>query len=313
VNWGGCQVWFSIDGTTYSQIGTINEPCAIGHLTAVLPANSDPDTTDTLSVDMTISQVELVSAIQQVADQFGTLCALISPDGKTVEFISYETATLTAANRYNLTYLRRGVYNTNVSTFPQGSSFVYIGSQTLFQYFYQLQFVNAAVYMKFPSFNLQGQAVQSLAQCKVWILFVQDMGSGAEGPGSNLPTAQTTVTLGTGVVNNPTEAYDANFSTFASLSVAGTGTASTATLELSGWPSITLDSPATLYIAAQVTAGNPTMRAIGIPGFSLIVPISGNFALNIPTGTNLSGITVEIGVSGSTSPASIDVYEVWIQ
>src|SRR5205085_9329137 len=103
-NWGGCQVWVSSDGNTYALAGTIYRGARQGTLTATLPSHADPDTADTLSVDLSESQGQLLSGTQADADDFVTLCYC---DG---ELLSYSTATLTAAHRYDLSYLRRGVY-----------------------------------------------------------------------------------------------------------------------------------------------------------------------------------------------------------
>ena len=53
--WGGCQVWVSLDGNTYKQAGQINAPARYGVLSAALPAGSDPDTSDVISVDLSAS------------------------------------------------------------------------------------------------------------------------------------------------------------------------------------------------------------------------------------------------------------------
>ena len=105
--WGGANVWVSLDGgSTYEMIGTTQQGGArFGQLTAAYASGSDPDTTDTLSVDLSASNGALTSAADPVADQSGTLCLV---DG--TELISFSTATLTGPNRYNLTtYIRRGL------------------------------------------------------------------------------------------------------------------------------------------------------------------------------------------------------------
>jgi hypothetical protein len=50
-NWGGCLVWGSLDGTSYSQIACITSPAAQGVLLSALPAYSgaNPDTAHVLS------------------------------------------------------------------------------------------------------------------------------------------------------------------------------------------------------------------------------------------------------------------------
>src|SRR6185437_4118313 len=55
-NYGGCVVYTSTDGgATYKPVGTITGNAATGVLTADFPAAADPDTADTLSVDLTES------------------------------------------------------------------------------------------------------------------------------------------------------------------------------------------------------------------------------------------------------------------
>jgi hypothetical protein len=98
-DWGGCQVWISIDNATYALAGTIYRGARQGTLTADLPAHSDPDDVSVLSVDLTQSQGQLLSGTQADVDNLVTLCYV---DG---ELITYRTATLTAAYEYDLTYL----------------------------------------------------------------------------------------------------------------------------------------------------------------------------------------------------------------
>ena len=73
-NWGGANVWVSYDGSTYEQVGVISGGARYGSLTASFAAGSDPDTTHTLSVDLSPSNGSLTSAAKAVADSSGTLC-----------------------------------------------------------------------------------------------------------------------------------------------------------------------------------------------------------------------------------------------
>ena len=57
------------------------------------------------------------SATTADATALNTLCYV---DG---EYISYETATLTAANKYDLTYLRRGAYNSVIGAHALNAPF----------------------------------------------------------------------------------------------------------------------------------------------------------------------------------------------
>ena len=342
-NFGGCQVWLSTDTVNYSQIGTINENNSLGVLTAALPAGTDPDTTDTLSVDMTLSGKELVGATQTVADTFGTLCAIISPDGSTCEFISYENVTLTAANRYNLTYLRRGVYGSPVSSFSAGSNFVYIGSFSLFTYLYQIQYVGQTIYLKFPSFNLQGGATTPLVQCKAWPLVIGMQGAAIVE--TYVPSTATEFSAGLTNPIPPTSsnipyAYDRNFSTVASLysGVAiSSGTQGVIGYVFAGFGTGTLTANATAYVALQNISGlpnpsggpseinitisldggvtqTPTINLNPVAG----APFNQTVSFAVPAGQDLSQVQISVGAySGgyySTSPyASCNIAEIWIQ
>src|SRR5436190_987227 len=93
-HWGGCQVWISLDGSTYAYAGTIYRGGRQGLLTAALPSHADPDASSMLSVDLSQSQGQLLSGSLADADAFVTLCYC---DG---ELLAFETATPTS---YSLT------------------------------------------------------------------------------------------------------------------------------------------------------------------------------------------------------------------
>jgi Putative phage tail protein len=189
--WGGCQIYVSTDGTDYSPLGEIIGQNRTGLLSAALPSNPDPDTTDTLSVDMTISGGELVSVTMAQADSFVTLSAIADPSGS-LELISFETATLTAANRYNLTYLRRGVYGTTIGAHAIGAEFSYLGSTGIFEYQYPAQYAGKTLYFKFPAFNLVQQQLQQLSACQAFQFTVP--GSSLQPPSTgNFTTVPTNV------------------------------------------------------------------------------------------------------------------------
>jgi hypothetical protein len=158
-DWGGCQVWISTDGNAYGLAGTIYRGARQGVLSAALPAAVDPDTTDTLAVDLTQSQGQLLSGTRADADAYVTLCYC---DG---ELVSYETATLTATYKYALTYLRRGAYGTEIGTHASDAPFARFGPNdpSLFRYFYPASFIGATIYIKLPAFNVFGQQLQDLA------------------------------------------------------------------------------------------------------------------------------------------------------
>jgi hypothetical protein len=168
-SWGGCKVYVSTDGEDFVYVGpNITSSGKTGFLTAALPSSSsNPDTTSTLSVDMTISSAELIGTTQANADSFTTLSAIVDPDGS-IELVSYETANLTSAYHYNLTYLRRGVYGTTVKAHAIGSRFCFIGISGVFEYPFAVQYIAKPLYFKFASFNLLGNQNEDLSQCQVY-------------------------------------------------------------------------------------------------------------------------------------------------
>lgn len=161
--WGGCKIYISTDGTEFSLVDSIVSGNRVGLLSAALASNPDPDLTDTLSVDMSVSAAELVSVTAAQRDSFVSLCAIADASGS-LELLSYETATLTGPDRYDLTSLRRGVYGTPIGAHSIGAEFTYLGSTGIYNYQYPPQYAGQTVFFKFASFNLAGNQVQDLSQ-----------------------------------------------------------------------------------------------------------------------------------------------------
>lgn len=122
-NWGGCDVYASTDGTTYKFVQRVYGPSRYGILSASLAAGADPDIVHTCAVDLTTSLGALLSGTQADADNKVTLCLVDN------ELISYETATLTATYKYNLTYLRRGCYGSAIVAHNINAEFVRLDAQ----------------------------------------------------------------------------------------------------------------------------------------------------------------------------------------
>ena len=163
-NWGGCDVWLSLDGATYQRMGRIDSPARQGVLQAILPSASDPDTTDTLAVDLTESGGVLLSGALADANAFRTLCYV---DG---ELIAYETATLTGVSQYGLTTLRRGVYGTPIGAHAIGAEFCRLDDNILWVDLpvTPVSYVGQTLYLKFLSFNLYGGAQETLASVSAY-------------------------------------------------------------------------------------------------------------------------------------------------
>ncbi len=162
-NWGGANVWLSTDGTSHAQIGAVAAPARQGVLTASLPAygGTNPDTTDTLAVNLVESGGALASATDLDAQLANTLCIVDS------ELVSYATATLVSANNYSLSYLYRGLYGTAVASHSSGAPFARLDN-TVFEYDLPAQYVGQTLYIKLQSFNVFGGGVQDISTCAVY-------------------------------------------------------------------------------------------------------------------------------------------------
>jgi hypothetical protein len=158
-NWGGAQVHVSLDGTTYGQIGWLLPGAAQGFLTAPFASGSDPDTTHTLSVDLTESLGQIIAGTSADADF--KLPTLAYCDG---ELIAFSAATLTSAHHYDLgTYIRRGCYGTTIASHASGTKFAWV--QNPFSYEYPRSLIGATIYFKFPSVNKLGAELQDISSC----------------------------------------------------------------------------------------------------------------------------------------------------
>lgn len=152
---GGYDAYVSYDGTNFTFVARQFGSARMGVTTAPLPSftinNTGPtiDTTSTLSVDLTESKATLVSGSQADALALNTSCYI---DG---EIISYETATLTGANKYDLTYLVRGAYGTetSISIHPTGSAFARLDANILRIPFDQSR-IGSTVQIKLVPLNL---------------------------------------------------------------------------------------------------------------------------------------------------------------
>lgn len=176
--WGGCDVYLSFDGTTYTNIGRITAPASQGILTASLAAFSgaDPDTTNTISVDCSQSFATLPPATHADADNLRTL-ALIAPQpslsgGAYImpangELLAFGAVAATGTYTDNLTYLQRGQYGTTAAAHGAGEQFTLVdvlgagGSSLSFDL--PAAYIGQTLYLKFASFNLFGLATQDLS------------------------------------------------------------------------------------------------------------------------------------------------------
>jgi hypothetical protein len=154
--WGGCQVWISADGVSYQLAGEVMAPARYGTLTAALASAADPDNTNTLRVNLSNSAGTLasVTAAQMNA---GVTLALIDN-----EIVGYQNATLTGANAYDLAPLRRGLYGTTPAAHSTSAKFVRLDDD-IYKISYKSLNVGNTLYVKLPSFNLYGRALEDIS------------------------------------------------------------------------------------------------------------------------------------------------------
>jgi len=155
--WGGCEVWVSSDGgSSYKMVGSISLPARFGVTTAILPSGSDPDTTNTLAVDLTSSYGTLNGTDVNGRDAFATACLVEN------EIVSFQTPTLTAANKYNLTSLRRGAYGSSIGSHALGVKFMRL-DDAVFKMPYDKSLQGKTLYIKLVSFNAWGGGKQDIS------------------------------------------------------------------------------------------------------------------------------------------------------
>lgn len=162
--WGGANVYVSNQANgTYVNVGKVG-PARMGVLSAdfgTVPVNQNGLTVDqihTLAVDLTESAGALGSGTVLDATSLADPCYVGG------EIISYATATLTAASKYNLNYLVRGAFGTETAIVdhPAGTPFARLdGAVASFPF--NVNQIGQTIYIKFQSFNIWNGGLQSLA------------------------------------------------------------------------------------------------------------------------------------------------------
>jgi len=162
--WGGCNVWLSTDNSTYTEIGTINQPARMGKLTASLASygGTNPDTGHTLAIDLGMSAGQIISASSAGDAAAGAnLCYLGG------EFLSPQTVTPTGTYAFNCTNLYRALYGSTAGSHSSGAAIARL-DQAIFKYALPAAYIGQTLYLKFQSFNVYGGGLQDLATCTAY-------------------------------------------------------------------------------------------------------------------------------------------------
>ncbi len=197
--WGGADVFISFNsGSTYSPIGHITGKARQGVLTAILANHADPDTVDTLSVDLTVSDGILDPVTHADADAFRTLCLLAPTASSNGELVAYGAVSTTGSFTDDLTYLRRALYNTAATSHAVGAQFTLLdltGQEgSLLQYDIPTQYLGTTILVKFVSRNIYGLAPQDISLVTAYSYTTVGTGyGGGTGGVPKQPTGVTTI------------------------------------------------------------------------------------------------------------------------
>jgi hypothetical protein len=168
--WGGANVYLSLDNVTYSQIAVLTAPVRQGFLGSSLPAAAGWDSVDVLVVNLGVSGGTLSGTSPGAAQQGATLSLVDS------ELLAYETATLTAANSYNLTGLARGLGGSAPAAHSTGARFARLDG-AIVKYDLPSNLAGKTLYFKFQSFNVFGGGLEDLAACTAYPFISPTSGS----------------------------------------------------------------------------------------------------------------------------------------
>jgi hypothetical protein len=154
--WGGCNVWMSIDGSNYRQLGQTKTRARYGHLTEPLTVTST-----FMSVQLLGVGGQLLSGSSADADSGATM-GWVGVDGQG-EYLSYQVSTLQAANSYKLYALRRGKLNSTAKEHATGADFVRVDNNIFESDPLPRDWYGQTIFFKFTSLNQYGGRMQSLA------------------------------------------------------------------------------------------------------------------------------------------------------
>jgi hypothetical protein len=144
-------------GSTYMQVATINAAARLGELASTFASGSDPDTVNSLVVNLAENCGTLDAGSDSDADKGNTLCFC---DG---EIIAYGALTYTGQNQITCgTYIRRGQMGSTISSHSTGGLFLRLDSSVL-KYTYNPVWRGQTLLFKFQSVNSFGLLAQDLS------------------------------------------------------------------------------------------------------------------------------------------------------
>jgi len=161
-NYGGCEIWTSLDGTTYERAYTMQGKSRYGTTTTSMASRGSAGSyNETVGVSLLAGGQLLAGSATDLA-QLTTLCYVGG------EFFAYQAATLTGANAYTLgPNLSRGAYLSGQTSKASGSSFVRC-DEAIAKMPLTKDYIGKTIYIKLLAFNFYKGALQSLADVSAY-------------------------------------------------------------------------------------------------------------------------------------------------
>jgi hypothetical protein len=284
-NYGSTNVWVSQDGTNYVQVATLDTPSVLGELAATFPSGSDPDTVNSLVVQLAENCPALVSGTTAAADSDSMLCFV---DG---EVISYSACAVTGQNSTTMSsYIRRGQLGTPIGSHAVGSLFLRLDG-SIAKYVYDPTWQGKTIYFKFQAVNNFGNNPQPLSNLSAVSFNIGSTNSGAIDASTGLVLANSYTVNPSFSLANPTSTT-ITMSAVTAAFASGTVNYSARTFTIPSpsvatWYYISISDP------AQTGESSPTLIAtcqtaetqVGLVGNSFIGAIQA-----IPGGGGTNGI-----------------------
>jgi hypothetical protein len=163
--YGGAQVSASMDGTTYTYLGTINGQARYGTTSGSM-TTTQTSVTLVLNAGATADGLQLSNAS---AADFAANRALIWLDG---EIIGFENVSLISAGTYTLSPISRGLFGTGPSlgvgsTHASGASWARL-DEAIFKFQIDPGMIGQTIDLKLPTFNSVSRATQTLASATAY-------------------------------------------------------------------------------------------------------------------------------------------------
>lgn len=153
---GGCEIYISDDGATYRLLGKQTRQCRQGIVKNIMGVSeNNPDVVNSLVVDVSMSNAELLSGTQQDAERLNTLCWVNG------EFLAYKNAELDDLGTYRLSYLNRGAYGSEIKQHNKDEQFVRIDTDAFMKIPFSKDDIGKEIFIKCPTFNSFGAGIQT--------------------------------------------------------------------------------------------------------------------------------------------------------